>query len=146
MNSIDAHSVLATRAASDVSVTRAPSGTATGPKPEAVSAAEGIAAVKRASEQVVRVSDSLASQKTRASEEIQAVQAKLDEIVSHLNVKMEVRDKSLNFSIDEVSNRVMVTVTDKVSGEVVRQVPSEAILKVAHNIEALKGVLFDRNI
>jgi flagellar protein FlaG len=146
MNSIDAHSVLATRAASDVSVTRAPSGTATGPKPEAVSAAEGIAAVKRASEQVVRVSDSLASQKTRASEEIQAVQAKLDEIVSHLNVKMEVRDKSLNFSVDEVSNRVMVTVTDKVSGEVVRQVPSEAILKVAHNIEALKGVLFDRNI
>ena len=146
MNSIDAHSVLATRAASDVSVTRAPSGTATGPKPEAVSAAQGIAAVKRASEQVVRVSDSLASQKTRASEEIQAVQAKLDEIVSHLNVKMEVRDKSLNFSVDEVSNRVMVTVTDKVSGEVVRQVPSEAILKVAHNIEALKGVLFDRNI
>ena len=146
MNSIDAHSVLATRAASDVSVTRAPSGTATGPKPEAVSAAEGIAAVKRASEQAVRVSDSLASQKTRASEEIQAVQAKLDEIVSHLNVKMEVRDKSLNFSVDEVSNRVMVTVTDKMSGEVVRQVPSEAILKVAHNIEALKGVLFDRNI
>ena len=146
MNSIDAHSVLATRAASDVSVTRAPSGTATGPKPEAVSTAEGIAAVKRASEQAVRVSDSLASQKTRASEEIQAVQAKLDEIVSHLNVKMEVRDKSLNFSVDEVSNRVMVTVTDKVSGEVVRQVPSEAILKVAHNIEALKGVLFDRNI
>ena len=146
MNSIDAHSVLATRAASDVSVTRAPSGTATGPKPEAVSASEGIAAVKRASEQAVRVSDSLASQKTRASEEIQAVQAKLDEIVSHLNVKMEVRDKSLNFSVDEVSNRVMVTVTDKVSGEVVRQVPSEAILKVAHNIEALKGVLFDRNI
>ena len=146
MNSIDAHSVLATRAASDVSVTRAPSGPATGPKPEAVSAAEGIAAVKRASEQAVRVSDSLASQKTRASEEIQAVQAKLDEIVSHLNVKMEMRNKSLNFSVDEVSNRVLVTVTDKVSGDVVRQVPSEAILKVAHNIEALKGVLFDRNI
>ena len=146
MNSIDAHSVLATRAASDVIATRATSGTATGPSPKTVSAAEGIAAVKRASEQVVRVSDSLASQKTRASEEIQAVQAKLDEIVSHLNVKMEVRDKSLNFSVDEVSNRVMVTVTDKVSGEVVRQVPSEAILKVAHNIEALKGVLFDRNI
>ena len=146
MNSIDAHPVLATRAASDVIATRATSGTATGPSPKTVSAAEGISAVKRASEQVVRVSDSLASQKTRASEEIQAVQAKLDEIVSHLNVKMEVRDKSLNFSVDKVSNRVMVTVTDKVSGEVVRQVPSEAILKVAHNIEALKGVLFDRNI
>ena len=146
MNSIDAHSVLATRAASDVSVTRAPSGPAAGARPEAITAAEGIAAVKRTADQVERVSDALESQKTRAGEEMQAVQAKLDEIVSHLNTKMEVRDKSLNFAVDEVSNRVMVTVTDKVSGEVVRQVPSEAILKVAHNIEALKGVLFDRNI
>jgi flagellar protein FlaG len=146
MNSIDAHSVLATRAASDVSVTRAPSGPVAGARSEAITAAEGIAAVKRTADQVVRVSDALESQKTRVGEEMQAVQAKLDEIVSHLNVKMEVRDKSLNFSVDEVSNRVMVTVTDKVSGEVVRQVPSEAILKVAHNIEALKGVLFDRNI
>ena len=146
MNSIDAHSVLATRAASDVSVTRAPSGPAAGARPEAITAAEGIAAGKRTADQVVRVSDALESQKARAGEEMQAVQAKLDEIVSHLNVKMEVRDKSLNFAVDEVSNRVMVTVTDKVSGEVVRQVPSEAILKVAHNIEALKGVLFDRNI
>lgn len=146
MNSIDAHSVLATRAASDVSVTRAPSGPAAGARSDAITAAEGIAALKRTADQVVRVSDALESQKVRAGEEMQAVQAKLDEIVSHLNVKMEVRDKSLNFSVDEVSNRVMVTVTDKVSGEVVRQVPSEAILKVAHNIEALKGVLFDRNI
>ena len=146
MNSIDANSVLTTRAASDVSVTCAPSGPAAGARPEAITAAEGIAAVKRTADQVVRVSDALESQKTRAGEEMQAVQAKLDEIVSHLNVKMEVRDKSLNFAVDEVSNRVMVTVTDKVSGEVVRQVPSEAILKVAHNIEALKGVLFDRNI
>ena len=138
MNSIDAHSALATRAASDVTASR--------PKLQSVSAAEGLAAVKRASEQAVQVSTTLDSQRARAGEEMQEVQAKLDEIVSHLNVKMDVRDKSLNFSVDEVSNRVMVTVTDKVSGEVVRQVPSEAILKVAHNIEALKGVLFDQNI
>ena len=138
MTSIDAHSALATRAASDVTDSRS--------KLQSVSAAEGLAAVKRASEQAVQVSTTLDSQRARAGEEMQAVQAKLDEIVSLLNVKMDVRDKSLNFSVDEVSNRVMVTVTDKVSGEVVRQVPSEAILKVAHNIEALKGVLFDRNI
>ena len=58
MNSIDAHSALATRAASDVIATRAPGGPATGARSEEVSAAEGIAAVKRASEQVVSVSDS----------------------------------------------------------------------------------------
>jgi flagellar protein FlaG len=37
----------------------------------------------------------------------------------------------------------MVTVTNKNTGEVVRQVPADAILKVAHNMEALKGVIFD---
>ena len=37
----------------------------------------------------------------------------------------------------------MVTVLDKESGNIVRQIPSDAILKVAHNLEALKGIIFD---
>ena len=59
---------------------------------------------------------------------------------------MKSSSKELNFSVDEVSKRIMVSVTDRRTGEVIRQVPSEAILKVAHNIEALKGVIFDKNI
>ena len=59
---------------------------------------------------------------------------------------MKSSSKELNFSVDEVSKRIMVSVTDRSTGEVIRQVPSEAILKVAHNIEALKGVIFDKNI
>jgi uncharacterized FlaG/YvyC family protein len=35
-------------------------------------------------------------------------------------------------------------VTDEVTGESIRQVPAEAILRVAHNIEAMKGLLFDK--
>ena len=37
----------------------------------------------------------------------------------------------------------MVTVLDQDSGKVIKQIPSDAILKVAHNLEALKGILFD---
>ena len=59
---------------------------------------------------------------------------------------MKSSSNELNFSVDEVSKRIMVSVTDRRTGEVIRQVPSEAILKVAHNIEALKGVIFDKNI
>jgi uncharacterized FlaG/YvyC family protein len=36
-----------------------------------------------------------------------------------------------------------VTVKRKESGEIVRQIPSETILKLAHNFEKLKGVLLD---
>jgi uncharacterized FlaG/YvyC family protein len=34
-------------------------------------------------------------------------------------------------------------VTDKTSGELVRQIPAEEVLHVSHNIERMKGILFD---
>ena len=52
--------------------------------------------------------------------------------------------KNLNFRLDQVSNRWMVTVRDESTGKVVREVPGDAVLKVAHNIENLKGILFDQ--
>jgi uncharacterized FlaG/YvyC family protein len=50
----------------------------------------------------------------------------------------------LQFTVDSVSKKIMVVVTDEVTGESIRQVPAEAILRVAHNIEAMKGLLFDK--
>jgi uncharacterized FlaG/YvyC family protein len=38
---------------------------------------------------------------------------------------------------------MVVTVTDKESGKVINQIPSEAVLKVAHSMTALKGILYD---
>jgi flagellar protein FlaG len=77
---------------------------------------------------------------------IEKLQEALADVVARLNESMKSSSKELNFSVDEVSKRIMVSVTDRRTGEVIRQVPSEAILKVAHNIEALKGVIFDKNI
>ena len=74
---------------------------------------------------------------------MQDLQSDLEEAIRALNIKMEVKSSHLNFSVDEISDRVMVTVTNKSTGEIVRQVPADAILKVAHNMEALKGVIFD---
>jgi flagellar protein FlaG len=49
----------------------------------------------------------------------------------------------LQFTVDEITNRVVLTVSDKESGEIIRQIPSSQVLKAAHNIEQLKGILFD---
>jgi len=38
-----------------------------------------------------------------------------------------------------------VTVRNKENGEVVRQIPGDEVLAVAHNIERLKGIIFSRN-
>jgi flagellar protein FlaG len=43
--------------------------------------------------------------------------------------------------MDEALGRPVVTVRNTESGEVVRQIPNEVVVKVAHNIEAFKGLL-----
>jgi flagellar protein FlaG len=42
-----------------------------------------------------------------------------------------------------VADRTVITVKDTHSGEVVRQIPDEALLRVAHNIEEIKGLLYN---
>jgi len=37
----------------------------------------------------------------------------------------------------------VITVRSKHTGEVVRQIPSETVLKVAHSIEDMKGLLLN---
>ena len=78
-----------------------------------------------------------------ATKNLEMIRERLKEISASLNEDMNIRSKSLKFSVDESTNRMLVKVIDKESGEIIRQIPSETILKVAHSLEALKGILFD---
>ncbi len=73
-------------------------------------------------------------------------QRQVAEAVQWLNQHLEKLGRSIGFSVDNVAGRNVVTVRDKSSGEVVRQFPDEAILRVAHSIETLKGVLYNDSI
>lgn len=68
---------------------------------------------------------------------------KIEDIVKRMNQEMQSQKRGLNFSFDKTINTHVVTVTSVNSGEVIRQIPTEAVIRVAHNIEKLKGVLFD---
>jgi len=81
--------------------------------------------------------------KIHSSKYLTSVKEKLDEISELLNFEMKARSTNLNFSVDEPTNRVVVKVINSDTGDVIREVPSEAILRVSKNIEALKGILFD---
>ena len=85
----------------------------------------------------------MAEKRLVASNNLEMIRDRLNEISESLNQEMRVRSKDLQFSVDEVTNRFLVTVLDQESGKVVKQIPSDAILMVAHNLEALKGILFD---
>jgi uncharacterized FlaG/YvyC family protein len=91
-----------------------------------------------------RVSVNKAEQGGTSAEQIKDVKSRIDGAIGALNEAIKHNANKLEFSVDEISNKMVVVVTDKVTGETVRQVPAEAILRVAHNIEALKGLLLDK--
>ena len=93
--------------------------------------------------QVPDASALMAEKRLVASNNLEMIRDRLKEISESLNSEMKMRSRDLQFSVDELTNRFLVTVLDKDSGQVIKQIPSDAILKVAHNLEALKGILFD---
>lgn len=66
----------------------------------------------------------------------------LEEATEHLNKQMAQNKRDLSFSVDDVANKIVVTVKNR-EGEVVRQIPSETALRVAHNLDDMKGLLQD---
>lgn len=71
------------------------------------------------------------------------MQRNLDEAIARLNEQMVRNGRDLNFSVDKVVDRTVVTVRSSTTGEVVRQIPNDTVLKVAHNIEDIKGLLLN---
>ena len=62
-----------------------------------------------------------------------------------INKKMQTSGQALNFAYDEVADHTIITVKNRHTGEVVRQLPSEVAVRIAHNIEAFKGFLLDKS-
>ena len=69
------------------------------------------------------------------------VRQNLQEAVSLLNQQMSSTKRGLGFQVDEAVGGPVVTVRSAESGEVVRQIPNEVVVRIAHNIEAFKGLL-----
>lgn len=70
--------------------------------------------------------------------------AEIREAVAEINKAVKKVPTSLNFSVDEASKRFIVSVTDTNTGEVIRQLPGDAVLRIAKQLESLKGVVFDQ--
>jgi flagellar protein FlaG len=70
------------------------------------------------------------------------VRQNLQEAVKMLNQQMVSTKRGLGFQVDEAVGGPVVTVRSAESGEVVRQIPNEVVVRVAHNIEKVKGLLF----
>lgn len=68
----------------------------------------------------------------------------IQQAISLLNQQMIATKRGLGFSYDDSKKTPVIRVTDANSGELVRQIPSEEVLKFAHHIDALKGMLYNK--
>jgi len=68
---------------------------------------------------------------------------KLQVAVEKLNDLMRSGDRSLSFSVDSSTDRVVVKVMDTKTEQVIRQIPNEQALKFAEYIEGMVGIIFE---
>ena len=70
----------------------------------------------------------------------------IDAAVNNLNNIVQNIQRDLNFRVEEESGKVIVTVLDSKTEEVIRQIPAEHVLAISENIENLKGILFSARV
>jgi flagellar protein FlaG len=69
--------------------------------------------------------------------------SELQAAVEEVQVRMDQMGTNLQFAMDKVAEDIVVKVTDKESGELIRQIPSEDVVKLRKQLEELSGILFD---
>ncbi|MBP0619895.1 flagellar protein FlaG [Cupriavidus consociatus] len=72
-------------------------------------------------------------------------EAALDEVeasaaIGELVHALKMTSIGLRFEIDETTHRVITKVVDKESGELIRQMPTEEVLRIARAIDKLQGL------
>jgi flagellar protein FlaG len=81
--------------------------------------------------------------KVRSLSTLASVTKSMEEAVEVLNQALSLKNTSAVIRRDEQLNRYLVTIKDKESGEIVREIPDEALIKFARNLQELRGILFD---
>jgi flagellar protein FlaG len=69
-----------------------------------------------------------------------------DGMMNQLNKTLEAFDTHVSLSIDEKSHQNVIKVIDNQSGKVIRQIPSEQLLRISDRITELLGVIYDEKM
>jgi flagellar protein FlaG len=67
----------------------------------------------------------------------------LAEAVQDIQSRLEVVGTRLGFSIHEETEDIVVEITNRESGELIRQIPSDEVLELRARLDELVGILFD---
>jgi flagellar protein FlaG len=65
------------------------------------------------------------------------------DLVEKLQSQMQDIQRDLSFSVDDSTGDVVVRVIDGESGKIVRQIPSEEILRLTERLDEMRSLLFE---
>lgn len=102
--------------------------------------------LKEPAVKITEVASKASAEKVGALDSLEQLASELREAIQMLNSALERSPTKAIITRDEALNRFVVKIQDKSSGEVVREIPSEALLKFARNLQELKGLIFDASL
>lgn len=110
----------------------------------------------RAEQEVVRntVTETQENSAQADSQESRGEESRtLEDAVRDVQDFVQAQTRNLAFDIDDSTNRSIVTVSIRESGEIIRQIPSDEVLQLAERIQSLQqdigasvGVLVNRQV
>ncbi|MCQ4252760.1 flagellar protein FlaG [Pseudomonas stutzeri] len=68
------------------------------------------------------------------------------DLVEKLRAQMQEIQRDLSFSVDDSTGDVVVRVIDGESGKIVRQIPSEEILRLTERLDEMRSLLFEAKV
>ncbi|MBE3573752.1 MAG: flagellar protein FlaG [Moorella humiferrea] len=80
------------------------------------------------------------------TEETKAGRKEVHEAVKKVNHTMEIYRTELRFILDEESDEFMVRVINAETGEVIREIPPEWVLKIVADVKRMLGLILDKFI
>ena len=86
----------------------------------------------------------VATQTPDAVEQVSEIDSReLQSVVSDIQNFVQSVRRDINFQLDDTSGRVVVNVTEAISGNIIRQIPSEEALRLAENLSEIRSLLFE---
>ena len=101
----------------------------------------GSAQVAKSDSEVIAQVVSTPMQSSNVNEVVAPVRESIEKIAADLQKFVQSMGRDLNFSVDETTGYHVVRVVDQSTGELIRQLPSDELLKLAREFEQLQNAL-----
>ncbi|MEC8158795.1 MAG: flagellar protein FlaG [Pseudomonadota bacterium] len=81
--------------------------------------------------------------RAEAVDALSEVTAEIEAAMTVLNETLSIGPTSASISKDNELNKFVVTIFDDESGEIIREIPNEAMQRFARNLKEIQGLIFD---